>query len=243
MNGSVMHQMQISEDEWTRWNEKLQRAASTFESSQTGSRDLSLMFGDFCKISGLVLDVGSGPKKAPYLEAAQCKRCVGLDPLPIKEHGFDLVCGVGEFLPFRDGAFDHCICGTSLDHCVRPDMTLKEMRRVTKREGKINLWIGTFDRPIEKTSTTSCLSQDAREAWDVVKRRNFRFLTKAVLVRISRKARRTTSWTMDRLGIVSDPYHLYRFHDKDISRLLAKTGMSVKDWRKLQDGSLFLSVQ
>lgn len=219
------------------------QGAPLFESSQVNSRDLSLMFGDFCRISGTILDVGSGPRRAPYLEAAQCEQCVGLDPLPAKEQGFDLVCGVGEFLPFKNGAFDQCLCGTSLDHCVRPEMALKEMRRVTKREGKINLWIGTFDRPIEKTSTTSCLSQDAREAWDVVKRRNFRFLTKAVLVRISRKARRTISWTKDRLGIVSDPYHLYRFHDKDISRLLVKTSMSVKDWRKLQDGSLFLSVQ
>ena len=238
-----MYAKQISKDEWIKWGEKLQRAASTFESSQAVSKEFSLMFGDFCKIFGAVLDVGSGPKRAPYLEKAQCEQCVGLDPLPIKERGFDLVCGVGEFLPFRDGAFDQCLCGTSLDHCVRPEMALKEMRRVIKREGKVSLWIGTFDRPREKTSTMSCLSHDAHEAWDVVKRRDFRFLAKAALVRLSRKIGKIVSWIKDRAGVVSDPHHLYHFHDGDIDKLLVRTNLSVIDRKKLPDGSLFLSVR
>jgi len=233
----------ITRSEWLKWRQKLMQGAPLFESSQVSSRDLSLMFGDFCGISGTILDVGSGPRRAPYLESAQSELCVGLDPLPIKEKDFNLVCGVGEFLPFREGAFDQCLCGTSLDHCVRPEMALKEMRRVIKQEGKVSLWIGTFDRPKEKISTVSCLSQEAHEAWDVVKRKDFWFLARAVWVRLSRKTSRTVARTKDLLGIVSDPYHLHRFHDRDIDKLLVRTNLSIIDRKKLQDGSLFLSVR
>jgi len=201
------------------------------------------MFGNFCKISGNVLDVGSGPRRAPYLESANCELCVGLDPLPIKEPSFNLVCGVGEFQPFRSKIFDQCLCGTSLEHCVRPEMVLREMRRITKEEGKINLWIGTFDRPRQKLSRMSSWAQDAHDGWTLLRRGSFGYLGKACRIRFSRSIARLSSHIRSRLGLISDPYHLHLFRDKDVNRLLRRSRLSVVERRKLADGSLFLTVR
>ena len=238
-----MNNERISRSEWAEWHEKLARATPTFENSRLVSRDLSVMFGNFCKISGTVLDVGSGPRRAPYLESAHCELCVGLDPLPTKEPSFDLVCGVGEFLPFRSGIFDQCLCGTSLEHCVRPEIVLKEMRRITKDEGKINLWIGTFDRPRQKLSRMSSWAEDAHDGWTLLRKGSFGYLGKACRIRFSKSIAGLSSHIRIRLGLTSDPYHLHSFRDRDVNGLLRRSRLSVVERRKLADGSLFLTVR
>jgi SAM-dependent methyltransferase len=185
-------------------------------------------------------------------------RCVGLDPLDRKESGFDFICGVGESLPFGSSTFDHCVSGTTLDHCVRPDVVLKEMRRVTKESGKISLWIGcwaqdgTFDQPKtrtqslpnvqEQSAVSRGLAQDAKDAWIILMRGDFPFLLKAIQIRLARVTRSLRLLIPHRLSARSDPYHLHHFREKDIDAMLRSAGLFVLKEKKLPDGSLFLTA-
>lgn len=48
----------------------------------------------------------------------------------------NLLCGAGEYLPFKDNFFDYTINLGSLEHFFDPEMGLKEMARVLKEGGK-----------------------------------------------------------------------------------------------------------
>lgn len=240
---------------WQRWREKLTKAAPSFNVCETSSEHLSRLFGEFCNVSGTVLDVGSGPRMAEYLKSGRPALCVGLDPLAKKESGFDFVCGVGEYLPFRSTVFDHCISGTSLDHCVRPDAFLQEMRRVTREKGQVSLWIGcwaqdgSFDQwqtkklasqELRVRPIVGSLLQDAGEAWALFIKGEFAFLLGATGARVRKAVRPIRMLIPHKLSAKSDPYHLHHFREKDIDRLLKAVGLSVLKRRRLPDGSLFL---
>jgi len=122
-------------------------------------------------------------------------------------------------------------------------MVLKEMRRIIKEDGRINLWIGTFDRPREKLSRMSSWAQDAHDGWILLKKGSFGYLGKAFRVRFSRSIARLSSHIRRRLGLISDPYHLYHFRDKDVNDLARKSRLTIVERRKLADGSLFLTVR
>ena len=242
-------------NQWQKWHEKLTRAAPSFKTCETTSEHLSRMFGEFCNVSGTVLDVGSGPAMAPYLKSGRPSLCVGLDPIAKKQSGFDFVCGVGEYLPFRSHSFDHSVSGTTLDHCVHPDVVLQEMRRVTKEKGQISLWIGcwaqdgTFDQRKtkslgserqEKRSVLGSLLQDARDAWNLFIKGDFAFLLSATRARVRKVARPIRALIPRKLSAKSDPYHLHHFREKDIDSMLRTVRLSVLKRRKMPDGSLFL---
>ncbi|MFH1331754.1 MAG: class I SAM-dependent methyltransferase [archaeon] len=81
------------------------------------------------KGKGLVLDVGSGTG----ISRSFFKNVVQLDPslaLLQKSSGMR-VCGVAEFLPFKDHVFDVVISVTSLHH-VGIDKAVSEVARVSK---------------------------------------------------------------------------------------------------------------
>ena len=236
-----MNSDQISKGEWMKWKEKLVRAAPTFEPSRENSEKVSITFGEFCKISGIVLDVGCGSSKAPYLRSVH-NEIVGLDPLPPKGSGLDSVCGLGEFLPFRSEIFDQCLCATTLDHCIRPKMVLNEMRRVIKKDGKINLWIGVFDLPKGERSWTHLFGQNAQEGWSLLRDGEFRYLGKAAWIKLLGTLRKLPIRIRRLFRLNIDPWHLYYFRERDVCSLLGQSGLSITE-RKLLDRSLFLTVR
>jgi SAM-dependent methyltransferase len=110
-----------------------------------GQREDCLDFSRFCKFGGLILDVGCGPQPWPayFNFHSPESRFVGVDPL-VGESPADYVQfrSLGEYLPFRDGVFDHVVFATSLDHFIDPIPALLEARRVCKSDGSIEIWVG-----------------------------------------------------------------------------------------------------
>ena len=106
-----------------------------------GSRDDAQAFKAFSQPSGLILDVGCGPQPFPsYLP--EKSDVVGIDPLAgAPRRDFAFVRGIGEYLPFRDGTFDHIVYASSLDHIIDPRRSLADAARCLKPDGYINLWI------------------------------------------------------------------------------------------------------
>ena len=49
----------------------------------------------------------------------------------------NFICGVAEFLPFKENCFNWVHMRSMLDHVQLPDLALIEARRVLKRNGKI----------------------------------------------------------------------------------------------------------
>lgn len=108
-----------------------------------GKRKDAVSFGEFCGLSGFVLDVGCGPQSLPsYLPKKMGIEVVGVDPLIGEQpRKFNFIQAIGEYLPFREGVFDHVLFATSLDHMVDPKQSLHEARRCLKKGGSLNLWL------------------------------------------------------------------------------------------------------
>ena len=49
----------------------------------------------------------------------------------------NLVCGIGESLPFRSHCFDKVVCSEVLEHTIRPEEVIKETGRVVEEEGSV----------------------------------------------------------------------------------------------------------
>ena len=102
-------------------------------------------------IEGDVLDVGGG---AGTLREFLSKnvRYISLDPflnvfksIPLAKmeaytclnKKINFICGVAEFLPFKENSFNWIHMRSMLDHVQLPDLALIEARRVLKKNGKI----------------------------------------------------------------------------------------------------------
>jgi SAM-dependent methyltransferase len=122
-----------------------------------GDRSDCHEFAQFCSFDGLVLDVGCGPQPWPsyFSHYSERTRFIGIDPL-VGESAADYfqIRSAGEFLLFKDEAFDHVVFATSLDHVIDPVKSLSEARRISKQDGHINIWIGekTPNAPKPETS-------------------------------------------------------------------------------------------
>jgi len=85
---------------------------------------------------GLEVGVGTGRFSTPFgIE-------IGLDPsrrmgFLAKKRGIQVVCGVGEYLPFGDETFDFVLNVTTICFVQDPYATLKETRRVLKNHGSV----------------------------------------------------------------------------------------------------------
>jgi SAM-dependent methyltransferase len=134
------------------WKERLDTLSTAFDESKYGNaacaRDLySRIFNDFVQLhaSGRVLDIGCGVFGRPYyLDSYPAHLISGLEPLPMREAAdFELIRGLGEYLPWPDDSFSTIISATSLDHCLSLQHSLDEMVRVLRPGGRVLLWIGS----------------------------------------------------------------------------------------------------
>jgi SAM-dependent methyltransferase len=99
-----------------------------------------------------VLDVGCGPIGTVFWAPGALR--VGVDPLAGKyvtslgfsARGVDLVAGIGEQLPFVDKTFDVVICGNVLDHVDQPGLTLAEIHRVLRPDGRVMISVHIIPR-------------------------------------------------------------------------------------------------
>lgn len=106
------------------------------------------MFADFVgeNAKGRILDVGSGVFGRPYyLRRFPAELVSGIEPLPLLEPAdFELVQGIGEYLPWPDESFSTVTSGTSLDHCMSLERTFDEIVRVLTPTGRALFWIDSI---------------------------------------------------------------------------------------------------
>ncbi|MBI4406719.1 class I SAM-dependent methyltransferase [Candidatus Micrarchaeota archaeon] len=97
---------------------------------------------------GRIADLGSGPgnlwKNAPHLKS----RVFSIDVVPNK--GLSAR-GSSSALPFRDGSFDHVVSTFALEYMDR-HKALSEMRRITRKNGKLILLLHHPDGPVIKSA-------------------------------------------------------------------------------------------
>ncbi|WP_455277130.1 class I SAM-dependent methyltransferase [[Eubacterium] cellulosolvens] len=97
---------------------------------------------------GLGLDVGVGTGRFSFPFGIK----IGIDPskmmgLIAKKRGINIICGVGELLPFRKEIFDFVLIVTTICFVKEPLITLKEIKRILKIGGSII--IGFIDKNSE----------------------------------------------------------------------------------------------
>ncbi|MCH8331707.1 MAG: class I SAM-dependent methyltransferase [Bacteroidetes bacterium] len=102
------------------------------------------------KIKGTLLDIGCGDPDLsiknyyPYIDKSDY---VGFDP--IENTDKNVVCGLAEYLPFRDTSFDNAAIMTVLDHIINTNRSLSEVSRILKPGGKLYIvtlvWKSNFE--------------------------------------------------------------------------------------------------
>ncbi len=70
--------------------------------------------------------------------------------------------GWSDALPFADASFDAALCKGAIDHFDRPQRAIREMARVTRREGRVVLAIANFE---SLACRASRWLDHAREGW------------------------------------------------------------------------------
>ena len=115
-----------------------------------------------------ILDIGCGARGS--LEwADMAGRRIGLDPLADeyvklegRNHKMEYKAGYCEKIPFEDGYFDIVCSFNSFDHVDNLDKTIKEISRVTKKDGYFLLLTDIHEKPT--------LREPQVFSWDVVKK-------------------------------------------------------------------------
>lgn len=93
-------------------------------------------------LKGLGIEVGVG--SGIFVQSSRAS--IGIDPAKnmlkiAKKRGIEVICAVGEFLPFRDKTFDFVVMVVTLCFLENPKKVLKEAWRIMKDEGEIAICI------------------------------------------------------------------------------------------------------
>ena len=134
--------------ERTRWIEAQDLGSASYQrnpksncSRWLGGGRYARAFGEFCRLGGLVLDVGCGPY-GPYRLPGSVPETefVGIDPLAATGSTLQTYRALAEHLPFRSASFDHVLMISSIDHVVDPGLALREAHRVLRAGGRVHIW-------------------------------------------------------------------------------------------------------
>ena len=96
------------------------------------------------EFNGKVLDVGCG--LGEFLEERPKSSGIDINKHCIdfcKVKGLDVKLGNATKIPYKDKSFDGIFCSCVLEHLKRPELAIKEMRRVLKQNGKMILVVPT----------------------------------------------------------------------------------------------------
>ena len=106
-------------------------------------------------LKGTLLDVGCGkmPYKKYILENSEVNTYIGLDIETAMEYDTIIKPDYtwdGKEMPFKDESYDTLLATEVLEHCPMPELVLKEMYRVLKKDGYILLTV-PFLWPLHET--------------------------------------------------------------------------------------------
>jgi SAM-dependent methyltransferase len=104
---------------------------------------------------GSLLDVACGNAFHAHEMHQAGWHVYGLEPSPemivraideVRGHGarIEMLRGIGEVLPFKDESFDRVVCMSSIDHFANPDVGMREMARILKRDGELIIGIVNY---------------------------------------------------------------------------------------------------
>lgn len=219
-------------DKYGEWLEKQRAGIDDYINPDLNYKEFikvtSRMFGVFCQHKGNILDIGCGiDADLEYFDIKNYPdiNFIGLDPIiGDKDHNFNFIQGVGEYLPVKDESIDQVIMSTMLDHVIDPLPVLKEAKRVLKKEGIINIWIGIFDidfRDIDSLSLKVIFNEIFHS-----------------FIRRKKKSKKNLAKSGK-----SDLYHFNRFERQQIFSLVENTGMAIDRFLFLDEGSKYLFLK
>lgn len=123
--------------DWTAGLEEIARRETRRNASRNEFYDKVAReaFRLFAFPDGKLIDVGCGGGWARrWVPQAEYR---GIDPLAPSEP--DLIVGVGEAIPYEDGAFTEALCYSVLQHVEEPEKVLREIDRVLAPGGVVGL--------------------------------------------------------------------------------------------------------
>ena len=198
------------------------------------SREDVQRFNDFIKTSytgNSFLDVGCGILQLPgYLEFTRDieSTIVGLDPIDRKDFKGVRIVGVSEYIPLIDHCVDNVIFATSLDHVVDLSKTIRETKRVLKKNGKVFLWMSDKSMTIKEKflSWYNRRKKSLFQGYDV-----------------------DIYWVYENYAVFevprggADPFHSYFETPHETSKLFGKYGFEVSLTKVYSKNEVFLSYQ
>ncbi|PIN98572.1 MAG: hypothetical protein COT90_03640 [Candidatus Diapherotrites archaeon CG10_big_fil_rev_8_21_14_0_10_31_34] len=143
----MIEKMEFKSDfDSAKWYNKRFSEFGAFETSEKYNLLMLEWLGIKEKTDKKLLDVGCGG--GFFLKQAEkFLNCTGIDfskeaLLQAKKNcNSKLVLGSASNLPFKNNSFDFVVCLGSLEHFIEIEKSLKEMNRVLKKNGKINLFV------------------------------------------------------------------------------------------------------
>ena len=132
--------------------------------------------------AGRVLDVACGDARDISAVNFEGWEAWGLDPSPLQlrdarksalraEQPINLVQGVAEWLPFKEGAFDSLICKSALDHFVDREGAMGEFSRVLTPTGQAVVSINNYAS--FGTSLSRTFYRIVRAIWSPARKKTF----------------------------------------------------------------------
>jgi ubiquinone/menaquinone biosynthesis C-methylase UbiE len=109
---------------------------------------------DLIPPEGIHLDVGTGRGDGTILISKK-KKCIGFDYGVVsakiaKEKGLEIFQADARKMPFKSGTFNSITCLDVIEHIPNPDIAIREISRVLKKDGKLILMTPTEEMIKEK---------------------------------------------------------------------------------------------
>jgi ubiquinone/menaquinone biosynthesis C-methylase UbiE len=252
--------------EWEIWKRLQENGAYVYEAAPENNLAVNerwdaVAFRKFCNMSGAVLDVGCGVQGYPsYADKKQVDLFIGVDPLAGRTaRGYPFVQALGEFLPFPNRTFDHCLFATTLDHFVSAQKGLAEAARITKLGGAVHVWHGCMypnaaDPAPVLRQIRFLASTYWRRAKEMAGAREYGAIVRKAVERtglISRKSDPAASTAALRMLDVpngaEDAFHMRHFSEADLYQWIEQSGLVIDKGKRIPSSyvsyNLFLTLR